>query len=127
MDQSVVTILGLTFKENVPDVRNTRVIDIVLALEDFGIDVQVHDPIADSKDLQKKFNISLQSMDEVRAANAVIFAVPHEEYVNGGWSLVSNYLNGKKGVVFDVKGVLDRETKPDGIILKKIVVIRGMY
>jgi UDP-N-acetyl-D-glucosamine/UDP-N-acetyl-D-galactosamine dehydrogenase len=120
VDQSVVTILGLTFKENVPDVRNTRVVDIVVALEEFGIDVQVHDPVAETKDLRDKYNISLKEFDELDAAKAVIFAVPHEEYVNGGWDMVSGLLCGNKGVVFDVKGKLDRSTRPDGIILKRL-------
>jgi UDP-N-acetyl-D-glucosamine/UDP-N-acetyl-D-galactosamine dehydrogenase len=120
VDQSVVTILGFTFKEDVPDVRNTRVIDIVVALKEYGIDVQINDPVAETKDLQNKYNISLQEIDQLRAANAVILAVPHEEYLSGDWDLVSRLLCEKKGVVFDVKGVLDRDTRPDGILLKRL-------
>jgi len=120
VDQCVVTILGLTFKENVPDVRNTRVVDIILALQDFGIEVQVHDPLASAKDLPDDYNISLQEINTLRPANAVILAVPHQQYVKGGWGLVSCLLLEGRGVVFDVKGILDREMTPESITLTRL-------
>jgi UDP-N-acetyl-D-glucosamine/UDP-N-acetyl-D-galactosamine dehydrogenase len=120
IDQTIITILGLTFKENIPDVRNTRVVDIVRALEEFGIEVQVHDPLAEADVLPGEYNISLQEIDALRPAHAVILAVPHEEYLNEGWDLVSGLLSENRGVVFDVKAVLNRDSKPDEIILKRL-------
>jgi len=120
IDLSVVTILGLTFKEDVPDIRNTRVVDIIVALKEFGINVQVHDPVAETKDTENTYNISLKKMEELQPANAVIIAVPHKEYLNEGWDLVMNLLKNKQGVVFDVKGVLDRNLVPEKIFLNRL-------
>ena len=58
--------------------------------------------------------------DELLAADAVIFAVPHAEYLSGGWDFITGLLKENQGVVFDVKGVLDRDAKPDGITLKRL-------
>ena len=60
--QPIVTVLGVTFKENVPDIRNTRVVDIVRELEDFGITVQLHDPMADADLLREEFQLRLTPM-----------------------------------------------------------------
>ena len=120
VDQSIVTILGLTFKEDVPDIRNTRVVDIIAALEEFGVGVQVHDPLVDENALEDKHNICLKERDELQPASAVIFAVAHRQYVEGGWDYISALLENNQGVVFDVKGVLDRDTIPKGMILKRL-------
>src|SRR5262249_32915654 len=65
--EACVTVLGLTFKENVPDIRNSKVVDIVRELQGFGIPVQAHDPIADPKDAQSEYGISLVSRDALQA------------------------------------------------------------
>jgi UDP-N-acetyl-D-galactosamine dehydrogenase len=84
--EACVTVLGLTFKENVPDIRNSKVVDIGGELQGFGIPVQVHDPVADPKDAQSEYGISLVSRDALQPAHAVILAVPHCCFVDEDWS-----------------------------------------
>ena len=117
---SFVTVLGITFKENVPDIRNSKVIDIVKELEDYDINVQVHDFYADPEETYDEYQIKLDGVGELEKANAVILAVAHEEYVSGGWSFVQQLLIHGRGIVFDVKGVLDRNCIPEGISLKRL-------
>ena len=117
---AVVTILGFTFKENVPDVRNTRVVDIVRELEDYGIDVQIHDPHADSGAASREHRVGMVAGDALRPADAVILAVPHAAFTQPGWPGVTALLRDSHGIVVDVKGVLDRGTRPDGIELLRL-------
>jgi len=112
-----VTVLGLTFKENVPDIRNSKVVDIVRELQSSGIVVQVHDPLATAADANKEYGIALLSEAELAPADAVILAVAHDAYRAAGWSLVSRLLPDGRGVVVDVKSQLDRTATPDGVIL----------
>ena len=118
--ECTITVLGVTFKEDIPDIRNTRAVDIISELNDFGINVQVHDPIAKKVELEVEYGISLVETQDLKPAHAVILAVSHQEYVGRGWQFMSDLLNEKRGLVFDVKGVLDRNTKPDGILLKRL-------
>lgn len=114
VSDATVTILGLTFKEDVPDLRNSKVVDIVAELNSFGMKVQVHDPMAMPAEAAREYGI------ELVAADAVIFAVAHETYVRGGWSLVTSLLKNGDGIVLDVKGRLDRVTRPDGVELWRL-------
>jgi UDP-N-acetyl-D-glucosamine/UDP-N-acetyl-D-galactosamine dehydrogenase len=75
-----VAIFGFTFKENCPDVRNTKVIDVIKELEEYGIDVKVIDPIADKEDLWREYRINPCQVDDLKDLDAVIFAVPHDEF-----------------------------------------------
>ncbi|WP_233879582.1 nucleotide sugar dehydrogenase [Virgibacillus halodenitrificans] len=75
-----VAIFGVTFKENCPDVRNTKVVDVIKELEEYGIEVKVVDPVADKEDLWHEYRINLCSIGEIKEVDAVIFAVPHEEF-----------------------------------------------
>jgi UDP-N-acetyl-D-galactosamine dehydrogenase len=115
-----VTVLGLTFKENVPDIRNSKVIDIVRELQGFGIPVQVHDPIADPKDAQSEYGINLASRDALQPAHAVILAVPHCCFVDEGWSLMTSLLKNAKGAVLDLKAKLSRGQPPAGVDLWRL-------
>src|SRR5689334_12058795 len=81
----IVTVLGLTFKEDVPDTRNSRVIDIIRELQSFGLSVQVHDPMADTADARHEYGVTLTELDALHPADAVILAVAHQPYVDGGW------------------------------------------
>ncbi len=118
---SVVTILGFTFKENVPDIRNTRVIDIVRELQDYGVKVQIFDPMSEAYDIQKEYNVDvLNDEDELQPANAVLLAVPHQYFMNKDWSYFSNLLENKSGAVIDVKAKLDRNKIPKGITLWRL-------
>lgn len=116
----VVTVLGLTFKEDVPDIRNTKVTDIVSELDSFGCEVQVHDPMADAGETQEEYGIALTAMADLKPADAVVLAVGHRAYQDGGWETIEPLLHDGKGMVADVKGVLDRATRPDDITLWRL-------
>ena len=116
----LVTVLGLTFKENVPDTRNSKVIDIVRTLEQGGATVQLHDPLASPEQAREEYRVDLMPLDALKPADAVIFAVAHEAYISGGWPLVQRLLKGGEGVVLDVKRRLDRSAKPEGIDLWRL-------
>ncbi len=77
---SKVAVFGVTFKENCPDVRNTKVVDIIKELEEYGIDVVIVDPVADKEDLWREYKINLCNMDEIESVDAIVFAVAHEEF-----------------------------------------------
>ena len=115
-----VTVLGVTFKENVPDIRNTRVVDIVRELEDFGITVQLHDPEADSELLREEYGLALTPLDRLRPADSVVLAVAHRPYRDGGWGLVGPLLKPSGGFVADVPGLLDRAAVPAGVSLWRL-------
>jgi len=116
----VVTVLGLTFKENVADIRNSRVIDIVGELRQSGLTVQVHDPRADRAAAQRMYGVELKDAGTLAPADAVLLAVAHREFAEGGWKFVAGLLRGGRGVVFDVRGVLSRESAPAGIQLLRL-------
>jgi UDP-N-acetyl-D-galactosamine dehydrogenase len=77
---STVTVLGLTFKEDCPDLRNSRVIDIIAELQDYGITVQVSDPLADPAEAEHEYGVKLTPLGQLLPAAAVIVAVAHKEY-----------------------------------------------
>jgi len=77
---SRVAIFGVTFKENCPDVRNTKVVDIIDELEEYGVEVKVVDPVADKEDLWHGYRINPYNAEEIKDMDAIIFAVPHDEF-----------------------------------------------
>jgi UDP-N-acetyl-D-galactosamine dehydrogenase len=111
------TVLGLTFKENVPDLRNSKVFDIVRTLRDHGVTVQVHDPVADADDAMHEYGERLIALEELKPADAVIFAVTHDAFVRGSWPLVRSLLRDEGGVVMDVKCALSRAQQPGEVTL----------
>jgi UDP-N-acetyl-D-galactosamine dehydrogenase len=116
----IVTILGLTFKEDVPDTRNSRVVDIIRELESFGLSVQVHDPIANAADAKHAYGVTLTDLDALAPADAVILAVAHNRYVDGGWPFIQRLLIDGAGLVLDIKLKLDRNALPAGIDLWRL-------
>ena len=112
-----IVVLGLTFKEDVTDVRNSRVADLVRELVAFGCTVQVHDPLADREAARNEHGIDLVDLGELEAADAVVLAVPHALYRQRGWTLVAGLLQEARGVVTDVRGCLDRAARPESIRL----------
>lgn len=104
-----VLILGLTFKENTPDLRNTRVVDIIEELESFGVQVDVHDPWADRVEARQLYGIELIKDISKESYAAVIIAVAHDEYRDLSTSVVRGWTEGAKGMVYDLKGVLPME------------------
>ncbi len=105
VNQARVAVLGITFKENVPDLRNTRVVDIIEELEDYGIDVLVHDPMADPVESEKYYGVKLRDMGEIVGMDAVIMAVSHDEYLKMGLPGIAAMCGDSAPVVLDVKGV----------------------
>ena len=118
--EPTVTILGMTFKEDVPDTRNSRVIDIARELGRVGLSVQVHDPIALPEETAHEHKLALTPFDQLKPADAVILAVAHKDYVAGGWPLIAKLLKGGQGIVLDVKSKLDRAQKPKEIDLWRL-------
>jgi UDP-N-acetyl-D-galactosamine dehydrogenase len=112
-----VTILGMTFKENVPDIRNSKVIDVARELQRVGVDVQLTDPLASSDETEHEYGIRLTPIASLRPADAVVFAVAHKDYVTGGWPFIAKLLKDGEGIVLDIKAKLDRDKKPKGIDL----------
>lgn len=115
-----ITLMGFTFKEDVPDTRNTRVIDIVRYLQDLGIKVQVFDPVAHPEEVKTVYGIDLVPREELLPCNAVIVAVAHNSFVRDGWNEVSALLDQGRGIVFDVQRMLDRQAIPEGIKLLRL-------
>lgn len=116
----IVTILGLTFKEDVPDTRNSRVVDVIRELESFGLTVQVSDPMADPGDAMHEYGVTLTDFDTLQPADAVIVAVAHKSYVDAGWPMIQKLLIDGCGLVLDVKMKLDRAKLPSGIELWRL-------
>jgi UDP-N-acetyl-D-glucosamine/UDP-N-acetyl-D-galactosamine dehydrogenase len=101
-----VGVLGLTFKENVPDLRNSKVPDVIAELRSFGIDPLVTDPLASGDEARHEYGLELVSIDQIKQLDAVILAVPHTAYQD--LDLVLGCVQ-PEGVVVDVKSCLDRK------------------
>lgn len=99
-----ILILGITFKENCPDIRNTKVVDIFHTLQEYTSNVTVYDPWADVESVKHEYGIDIVSNLPKRKYDAVILAVAHKEFLN----LDIKSLVKEVGVVYDVKGILDR-------------------
>lgn len=106
-----VAILGFTFKENVPDIRNTRTIDIIDELADYGITPLIHDPQADYDEALEEYGLQFKEYDEIKDVDAVILTVRHEEYKQLTKADIDKLYgtNGTKKVMIDVKGIFDRQ------------------
>jgi UDP-N-acetyl-D-galactosamine dehydrogenase len=118
----LVTVLGVTFKENVPDIRNSKVVDVVAELQAFGAEVQLHDPHAFADELHEEYGLTLTPVERLRPADAVVLAVAHDEFRSGSWELVRRYLrgDGSKGFVADLHGILDRKSTPTNVDLWRL-------
>ncbi|MDB4953544.1 MAG: nucleotide sugar dehydrogenase [Myxococcales bacterium] len=111
-----VGILGLTFKENVPDLRNSKIPDILAELNQYGIEAMVHDPLGDPKQAHDEYNIHITSLDRFTGLDALILAVAHKEYVSNVEAIFARVRDG--GVVIDVKSAIPPKTvAPRGIKL----------
>jgi UDP-N-acetyl-D-galactosamine dehydrogenase len=105
--KSKVLVLGITFKENCPDIRNSKVIDIISHLQKQGIEVDVYDPNADAKEVEYEYGLQMNNHmnDLVAPYDAIILAVAHMEFLEVDWR---SKLNGN-GLLYDVKGVLHKD------------------
>lgn len=115
-----VVIFGLTFKENVPDIRNTKVIDIIHVLKSFNVNIQVVDPYADKAEVQKEYGIDLVDVDNLMPADGVIFAVKHQFFVEKGWKLIDKCAKSTPVFVADLKNSLCLKEKPSHVTLWKL-------
>ena len=98
-------MLGITFKENCPDVRNTKVVDVISALKDFGLKVSIYDPWADPAEVMHEYGLTITNTLPTKKFDAVVLGVSHNEFS----SLDLNALTNGERVVYDVKGVLNSE------------------
>jgi len=103
----VVNILGLTFKENCTDLRNSKVADMVLELQSYGLEVHVHDPIASSAEALEEYGIALTGWDQLARADAIVAAVGHQELLARPLQALTAKLN-QGGCFIDVKSQFDR-------------------
>lgn len=106
-----VAILGFTFKENCPDTRNTKVIDIYKELGEFGINPIVVDPAADALEAKRLYGIDFQTMDDVKNVDAVVIAVAHDGFLSLSKADIDSFYNPKhkQKVLMDIKGLLNKE------------------
>ena len=109
-----VGVMGLTFKENVPDIRNSKVADIVHELREFGIEPLVHDPLATPESATHEFGITLCPIDAFEDLDAVIYAVGHKAYADMGQAAIAAMV-APGGVIIDVKSSLVPADLPAGL------------
>lgn len=100
---SKILILGFSFKENCPDFRNTKVIDVYRELNYFGLKVDIFDPLVSESDVVQEYDIKLKKSMDIEEYEAIILAVPHTEFLKINFSNLK-----RKPVIFDLKGVLDK-------------------
>ncbi len=110
--QSKVVILGITFKENTPDSRNSKVIDIINSLKEYEIEPIVVDPAANKDEVKRLYGIELVDISNVKDADCLVLAVGHDEFKNISWNEIDSMYgeyNNREKVIIDVKSILDRE------------------
>jgi len=103
-----VNVLGLTFKENVPDLRNSHVIDVINELRNYGVDVFVHDPVSDPEEARHEYGLDLVSWENLPTAEAMVVAVAHRQFRDMGAETLARKI-AKGGCFIDVKSQFDRE------------------
>lgn len=108
-----VAILGFTFKENCPDTRNSKIIDIVSELREYGIEPVIADPTADKAEAKLLYNIEFVDIADIKGMDAVILAVAHEEFAAFTMAEMDALFGEGKKVLLDIKGLLDRKTYED--------------
>lgn len=114
-----VAILGLTFKENVPDLRNSRVPDIIAELRDYGISPLVHDALADAREAERAYGVALVDWAALGGLDAAVLAVPHGAYLAEGGVRISSML-APGAVVVDVRSAIDPASLPEDVLLWRL-------
>lgn len=108
VNQAQLLMLGVTFKENCPDVRNTKIVDLILALQDYGIEVTIFDPLANPDQVKSEYNMITSQLAPQKQFDAVVLGVAHTPFLNLDLSIFKK----EKSILYDIKGVLG--TKVDG-------------
>jgi UDP-N-acetyl-D-glucosamine/UDP-N-acetyl-D-galactosamine dehydrogenase len=109
-----IGVIGITFKEDVPDLRNSRVPDILAELREFGITALVADPLADHSEAKREYGVELVPLEQITGLDGLILAVPHRVLAGDGWGKLFAALT-PGGVFIDVKSVVAREVVPPGV------------
>ena len=105
-----VAILGITFKENCPDIRNSKIIDIIKELKEFGVNVLISDPLANSEEVLQQYNLTLTDINEISNLDALIIAVSHDFYKLFSLDSLNKFFNPSITPVFiDVKGLFEKD------------------
>ncbi len=120
LQETTVTVLGLAFKENVADLRNTRVVDIVRILQQHGIRVQLHDNWVNPQQVEQEYGLTLSTEQHLQKAQCIILAVAHRDYLAKGWTWLQTLLDTKRCLVMDIKGVLAQNAVPKNVILWRL-------
>ena len=102
-----IGVLGVTFKENVPDLRNTRVVDIISELHDYGVEVVAHDPMADPVEAERLYGLQLHDLDSIGKVDGVIVSVVHQHYLQMGLPSIAGLCKEANALIVDVKGGFD--------------------
>jgi UDP-N-acetyl-D-glucosamine/UDP-N-acetyl-D-galactosamine dehydrogenase len=108
LSKARVLVMGVTFKENVEDIRNSKVADLIRELKSYGLQVECVDPLADAKEFEHEYNLTLAPKAS-GIYDAVVLAVSHQDYVSKGTALVSSLLD-KQGIFIDIKGIYRKHT-----------------
>jgi UDP-N-acetyl-D-galactosamine dehydrogenase len=98
-------MMGITFKENCPDVRNTKIVDVVNAIADYGIKVTIYDPMADPSEVKHEYGLNTLTILPVQQFDAVIMGVAHKDFLELDLALLQKQIS----VLYDVKGILGTE------------------
>lgn len=106
-----VSVLGLTFKENVPDIRNSKVIDLIDELKEYGMEVLAYDPLADIEEVYEEYNIVMSPYSYLKNSDVVIVAVPHEEFIHEDGLRVKNLLKDETSMLIDLKQSVSMTTE----------------
>lgn len=105
-----VAILGITFKENCPDIRNSKIIDIIKELKEFGVNVLISDPLANSEEVLQQYNLTLTDINEISNLDALIIAVSHDFYKLFSLDSLNKFFNPSiTPVLIDVKGLFEKD------------------
>ncbi len=107
--ESKVLILGLTFKENVPDLRNSKVMDIIKELNEYDIKVYARDPYADLEEIEREYGIKIDTNEKNEKVDAIVLTVAHNEYKNIKMDEIKNMLKEDSNLIFDIKQIIDKE------------------
>jgi UDP-N-acetyl-D-galactosamine dehydrogenase len=110
--QAKVVILGITFKENIPDTRNSKVVDIIYSLREYGIDPIVVDPEADADEAKHEYGIDLVDIDDVKNADCIVLAVAHDRFKQMNWENIDNLygkFDNKEKILIDIKSIFNKK------------------
>ena len=105
---SRILVMGLAFKENCPDIRNTRVVDIINQLHEYDAEVDIYDPWVDISEAKKEYEIDLISEPHQGLYDAIIIAVPHKEFIAQGSNVIKSYAKDNH-IIYDIKHVLEAD------------------